>query len=402
MRIVVLASEIPYPPTFGGARLRQYEILSRIAKHHEVTVLCFLETPEDRDFVAGLEARVGPVHAMLRPPRIKGRKPFIYFQQPFQRKMYHEKMARLLAAQLSGGHVDVAHVTSGTMAVYANMFRGVPTLLDATDSISLSLWSRWRNGTMWKRRISALWWWNIIRRYESEWYPRFTRCTAVAEADAAAIQALCPRLPVAVVRNGVDTAYFSPNGNDTGQDDNALVFTGTMDFLPNIDAVAYFVRDILPIIRRSQPETTFSIVGRVPTEEVRELGLQAGVTVTGFVADLRPIVRNAAVYVCPMRQGTGMKNKLLEAMAMGSAIVTTSCGARGINVADGQEWLVRDRPQEFADAVLELMQDSARRRALGEAARQRVLREYGWEEAARLMVAQYELARDRSVNGVEL
>jgi glycosyltransferase involved in cell wall biosynthesis len=162
-----------------------------------------------------------------------------------------------------------------------------------------------------------------------------------------------------------------------------------MDFKPNEDAVKWFVKDILPLIRRQRPDATFQIIGRNPTDAVRQLAEVHGVEVTGFVEDFRPLVARASVYVCPLRAGSGMKNKTLEAMAMGKAIVTTAEGASGIGGNDGIEYALADSAEAFAARVCQLMSSPAERARLGTAARSLAAARYSWERTGALFEAAY-------------
>jgi glycosyltransferase involved in cell wall biosynthesis len=186
--------------------------------------------------------------------------------------------------------------------------------------------------------------------------------------------------PIQVVATGVDTGFFSPGPVDRAS--RALVFTGSMDWLPNEDAMLYFCREILPAIRRREPDVTLSIVGRAPTPAVRNLAAEHGVTVTGRVDDVRPFMHDAAVYVVPLRIGGGTRLKIFEAMAMGKAVVSTTVGAEGLPVRDGEHVLLADDPPSFADAVIRLLHDVECRQRLARAARQLVTDQYDWAAVA--------------------
>ena len=182
--------------------------------------------------------------------------------------------------------------------------------------------------------------------------------------------------------NGVDPAYWSrdavtPEIELAGGE--SVVFDGTMDFRPNVDAVLWFVNEVWPTIHAERPNARFYIVGRKPVPEVAALNETPGVAVTGAVEDTRTWVAGATVYVVPMRMGGGVRLKVLQAMAMGCALVSTSMGAEGIDVRPGKDMLMSFSPQGFAQAVLLLLSDSRRRRALGASARELVTTHYAWE-----------------------
>jgi sugar transferase (PEP-CTERM/EpsH1 system associated) len=220
-------------------------------------------------------------------------------------------------------------------------------------------------------------------RYEGRTLERFDGVLAVSDADRATFLRLygdgVPR-PVQVVPTGVDTGYFAPEASPA--DSRTLVFTGSMDWLPNEDAMVYFCREVLPLIRADEPAVTLSIVGRAPTPAVTKLAEDHGVTVTGRVDDVRPHMREAAVYVVPLRIGGGTRLKIFEAMAMGRAVVSTTVGAEGLPVTSGEHLVLADEPRTFARAAVRLLRDVGRRRALETAARAFVVERYDWSAVA--------------------
>jgi polysaccharide biosynthesis protein PslH len=224
-------------------------------------------------------------------------------------------------------------------------------------------------------------------RYEGRTLARFDGVLAVSEVDGQTFARLYPgavRQPVHVVQTGVDTDYFTPTASPRPQaPGRSLVFTGSMDWLPNEDAMQFFCRDVLPLVRAEAPDATLTIVGRAPTPAVKRLADDhAGVHVTGRVDDVRPFVRDAAVYIVPLRIGGGTRLKIFEAMAMGKAVVSTTVGAEGLPVVDGTHVVLADDPRAFADAIVGLMRDPARRATLESAARALVVERYDWSAVA--------------------
>ena len=203
---------------------------------------------------------------------------------------------------------------------------------------------------------------------------------AVSEADKAALQQLVPGLDVTVVPNAVDMEYYSSADiRPAPLSSHSLVFTGKMDFRPNVDAVLWFCREVLPLVRSKMPDVRFYIVGRSPHRRVLRLADAPAVTVTGYVDDVRSYIAGACVYVAPLRIGGGTRLKVLEAMAMSKPIVSTSLGCEGFEgLVPGRELLLADAPQEFAQQVIELLDDASRRKRLGRAARRFVEQRYDW------------------------
>jgi glycosyltransferase involved in cell wall biosynthesis len=215
----------------------------------------------------------------------------------------------------------------------------------------------------------------------------------VSEADEASFRRFCPQANTQTIANGVDLEFFTPAAIESSEQATStstststaappqLIFEGVMSFGPNVDAARYFCADILPAILHAAPETRFSIVGRDPLPEVQAL-VGPQVEVTGFVTDIRPYLQSSAVFVCPMRMGAGIKNKILQAWAMGMAVVSTPEGAMGLPAIDGENILLRSEPADFAQAALELMQTPNLRERLGRAGRARVEKEFSWASKA--------------------
>jgi glycosyltransferase involved in cell wall biosynthesis len=187
---------------------------------------------------------------------------------------------------------------------------------------------------------------------------------------------------VSDVPTGVDTSYFAPNKTAI-KDEFGLVFTGSMDWLPNEDGIRWFVDEILPIIRRSIPDVSLTVVGRDPFPGLVELGRKdARITVTGRVPDVRPYMEKASAYIVPIRIGGGTRLKIYEALAMELPMVSTSVGAEGLRLTDGVEILLRDNPDEFADAIVKLLRDKLLAQKISSCAAKTVRDRFGWKTAA--------------------
>lgn len=230
-----------------------------------------------------------------------------------------------------------------------------------------------------RRMLLAVESWKM-QRYEAWACARAQLTVAVSEADRTTLAANSPTARIGAVPTGVDTSYFTPNGASEGP--TSLVFTGSMDWYPNEDAIVHFIDTILPAIRREVPGVSLAVVGRNPTDRVKAAGAAAGVRVTGTVADVRPYMAEAAVYVVPLRIGGGTRLKIFEALAMGKAVVATTVGAEGLPVVPGEHFLQADSAAEFAQAVVALLKEPSRRHALGKAGRRLVEERYSWTQVA--------------------
>jgi glycosyltransferase involved in cell wall biosynthesis len=224
--------------------------------------------------------------------------------------------------------------------------------------------------------------WKRLRGYEKKACEAADRVVAVSETDAGVLRRLVPGLEPAVVPNGVDMAFCTAAvptlAEGMGPGDGDLVFTGKMDFRPNVDAVQWFAQDILPLVLREAPQTRFWVVGKDPHPRLERLAEDPAIVITGWVEDVRPYIGGASVYVIPLRMGGGTRLKVLEAMAMGKAIVSTTVGSEGFDVVHDQEMLIADAPGEFAAEVIALLSDPGRRQRLGSAGREFAAAGYDW------------------------
>jgi glycosyltransferase involved in cell wall biosynthesis len=233
--------------------------------------------------------------------------------------------------------------------------------------------------------------WQKLVSYERRICRMADRVVAVSEADRKALQMILPDLAVAVVPNGVDLEFYRPGIVPPLAEarTHTLVFTGKMDYRPNVDAVLWFADAVLPLILAQAPDTRFYVVGQQPHERLARLAERPGITLTGRVPDTRPYIAAAGVYIVPLRIGGGTRLKVLEAMAMGQAIVSTRLGCDGFDFTDGREVLFADEPAAFAEAVLDLFRDREQAAVLGQTARAFVETHYGWDAIVPRLEALY-------------
>jgi glycosyltransferase involved in cell wall biosynthesis len=229
--------------------------------------------------------------------------------------------------------------------------------------------------------------WRKLRRCEAAVCAAADLTITVSEEDRRTLTDVAPDARIASVPTGVDATYFAPGGRR--EVPYRLVFTGSMDWYPNRDAVLYFSNTILPRIRARIPEVSFTVVGRNPGSHLASLA-RLGVTVTGTVPDVRPHIDEAALYVVPLRAGGGTRLKIFEALAMGKAVVSTTIGAEGLGVTSNRDIVLADDPDTFAHAVVSLLQDAPARRRLGRAGRALVESAYTWRHTARTFAAHCE------------
>ncbi len=230
-----------------------------------------------------------------------------------------------------------------------------------------------------------------LKKFETKALKFFDRVIAVSENEKAALNLLLPEKAIAVIPNGIDLEEFKPPSEPGEELPYQLIFSGTMDFRPNVDAVLWFARKVWPQVRKAKPQATFIITGKRPSPAVEGLGKLPGIKVTGPVKDIRPYILQSAVFVLPMRMGGGVRLKLLEALALGKALVTTPFGADGVPLTPGKEAIFANDPAAFAKEVIFLLDQPEVRKKLGEAGRDFVEKNYGWKMISPLLEAVLEV-----------
>lgn len=392
--ILILAPAVPYPP-HDGARLIVYNLIRHLAADHEITLVCFLEDDRPPADIAHVESLGCRVETVPWSPRWGGsirRALDLIGSTPVWVRPYVSSQMRNRLCQLAeGNHYDVVHVDTVLMAPYGRVLSHLPRVIAPHDAVSLLLEQSYRKVDGLGRKLLTWAMWRQMQRYEARIYPEYDACYVVSEEDADALRALAPHLNVHCVPNGVDNAYYRPLGAEP--DYPSVVFSGVMNYSPNQEAVLHFYHHILPHIRREIPDVRFYVVGRDPHPTIQALAADDKITVTGTVADLRPYLDKATVYVCPVRIGGGMKNKLLEALAMGKAVVATSASCQGVEAVHRRDLIIADAPEEFAEWTIRLLQDTEIRQRLEQRGRQLVLERYRWARTAVEVEALYEEAQ---------
>jgi polysaccharide biosynthesis protein PslH len=375
------------PPDIGG-KIRSFSILKELAKTHEVTLFTFYAAHPD-DVHSGLNGMFDQVVNMSLPIATnRGLGEMANFAKNIFSSLPHtvskycrpEVKARMREL-LASNRYDVI-ICDFVVAAAAIPWEVACPKVIFTHNVEALIWKRHfevSGNPLWKM---ASWGeYQKMIRFEKHFLNKAEHVLTVSEADKDFFSDFIDRRKMTVISTGVDTEYFRP-GSATEQP-NSLVFTGSMDWMPNEDGVLYFLRSVLPLIRREIPQLSFTIVGRKPSEKLRTAAAaEPGVQVTGTVDDIRPYVEEGSVYVVPLRIGSGTRLKIFEAMAMGKAIVSTTLGAEGLPISDGQDILIANSPEEFSAKVCMLLGDPHERRRLGSAARQLVEQHYSWSSVA--------------------
>lgn len=389
-RILALTSRLPYPPR-EGHQLRSWHVLRALAAVHEVTLLSVLrddDRPDEcaplRDMLARLE--FFPLRAQGRSLAgallrgTLGRRPFVV-------QKYASAALRARIAELAGA-ADLIHVDMLPLLANVPQELGLPLVLNAHNVEHQLLRQRASIEAHWARRLFLRAQVGKLERFERDACRAATHVLACSPDDAAQLSALAPATPVSVVANGVDVQHCRP-APAPATHPAQLIFVGQMGWFPNRDGVRWFLDEVLPRILARRADARFVLIGKSQGLRVPP-AVQAHVQLAGFVDDFSAQMHAAAVYVVPLRSGSGTRLKVLEAMAFGKAIVSTRVGAEGIELQDGREVLFADTAEEFAAAVLRLIEDPAYAHQLGDAARAQALARYDWNAIGRGIVALYE------------
>ncbi len=404
MNVLFLSQIVPYPP-HGGVLQRGYHLVRELGRRASVHLLAFLHPDELRTEARIEESRAAlgefcerieyfPLWAKASPAHKAAALAASAFSPlPFS-VIAHRSAAfeRRVAEALRTAPYDVVHVDTVALSQFVDLERrAVPSVLTHHNIESMLME---RRASVERRPLARQYLQREttkLRSYEARMSPQYDVNIVVSPDDGQTLAARVPGVRTAVVPNGVNVEYFTP---DPTQETPALIYTGGMNMFANRDAVTYFLDEIWPLIRKRVPDTRFFAVGQDPPKELKAYAERdPNVVVTGFVDDIRPYVRKAAVYVVPLRVGGGTRLKVLDAMAMGKAIVSTSIGCEGIAVKPGEHLMTADSPETFAQATVTLLGDRARRHALGRAARDLVERRYAWSVVGDQLLEAYDTAR---------
>jgi len=376
-------------PLNTGGRLRSFHIVSELCRRHRVTLLTTHGPADDPAGLAAALPRCEAVQSFPTRTAKHGSARFVTallrsWLSPLPVDLWKSRVAALQCEAnrlTAAGEIDLCVADFLAAAPNVPMGGAVPTIL-FTHNVEHMIWKRLSEteGHPLRRALLEVEW-RKMRRYEGMACGAADLTLAVSEVDRTMLAALEPQSCVRTIPTGVDVDYWSPDGR--AEHPAHLVFTGSMDWYPNEDAVLYFLNAILPRIRRDVPDVSLAVVGRNPTPRLRTVGAQAGVRVTGTVDDVRPHVANAAVCVVPLRVGGGTRLKIFEALSMGKAVVSTSIGAEGLPVESGEHAVIVDDPADFAREVVRLLRRPDERQRLGSAGRRLVEERYSWREVAR-------------------
>lgn len=407
MRLLFLTPQLPYPP-HQGTTLRNFNILSQLAPRHEIHLLTLGAPDELNDSPLNeLCARIEIAPSPVRTTAQRAFETFFHPQPDMARRLHSPALSAKLAALLNENRYDVAQIEGIEMA---SAWLDAANTLPARRPSTVVFDDHNAEWTLQKtaydtdranpgRLHAALYSWiqfNKLKRFERTVCLASDAVVAVSPQDADAIASLDPRIKPVVIPNGVDCELYVPSFEGVCAKPHAelsVVFTGKMDFRPNVDACLWFANEVLPLLRAAVPLAHVSFVGQKPSPAVLALRERPGVEVTGFVPDTRPYIADAAVFAVPLRMGSGTRLKVLEAMAMGKAIVSTTFGVSGIESTNGHDVIIADDARAFADAIAALLRHPDRARELGANARKLAEEKYDWRKLVPRFQALYSIGQ---------
>jgi glycosyltransferase involved in cell wall biosynthesis len=376
--------------------MRVYQLARQMATRHQVTLLSYVAERE-RAGLASLreEMRVEAVYRDRTSVRAKrvGQALSLASRRPFScRAVYSREMQGAIRELCSREPFDVIQLGSSLFCAFA--FPDGPRIVLDEHNIEYEVFERMcaSERSAWRRTFNRVEH-ARFRRFEQTWWSHVNGCVVTSDREVPLVQAHAPSTPVAAVPNGVDLEYFRPVGDEV--EPRTLVFNGILTYRPNLDAAYHLVDEIWPLVLSRVPDARLTIVGRAEHSDLRRLG-RHGVDATGEVLDIRPYLRRAAVVVVPIRMGGGTRLKVLEGLAMGKAMVSTSIGCEGISVRDREHLLIADGAQAFASSIIELFESPNFGLALGAAGRSLIETDYSWQLAGERLDLLYERVAGRA------
>lgn len=388
--LLFLVHRLPYPPNKGD-KVRSFNVLKHLTRHHRVFLGTFLDDPADEIHIEAVRKICPDTFVARLNPLVGKLKSLAGFltNEALGLRFYRDSALQTWVDEVRANHaIDATVIFSSVMAQYvSNADRAAgPVLLDFVD-VDSAKWRQYASKHAW-----PLSW---IYRREADRLLTFERAAAlratcsffVTDMEKALFLRLAPECTgvVETLCNGVDAEYYAPDDRrqssfssvGTTGASTPVVFTGAMDYWPNIDAVTWFVQEILPALRQARPQIVFFIVGRNPAPAVNALAGK-DVVVTGTVEDVRPYLQHAAVVVAPLRVARGIQNKVLEAMAMARPVVASTSCAEAVDARVGQELLAAETAQDFVREIDSLLADADKAARIGQSGRQRVVNHYSW------------------------
>lgn len=409
MNLLWISHNVPYPP-IGGVLQRNYNLIKQCSEKWSVYLLALNQKaliPDEKqlyDSKKELESICDEVEVFDIPSdeskllwcllvvyNLFGRKPYS------SRRYFSSQMFCRIKEIIQAEKIDVVHFDTIGLAPYKKAVHGIPAALNHHNIESHMMRRRSQN----ERNLFKKFYFYLeslkLSNYEKKMCPKFNLNITVSDLDKDRLSSMVPNIPIDVIANGVDLDYFKPQRSDSTE--KSIIFVGGMKWYPNRDAMLYFFHQIWPLLRKRMPDIHFNLLGKNPPVEIINMSKSdSNIHIFGFVQDMRPIAERSTLFVCPMRDGGGTRLKILDALAMGKAIVSTSMAIEGISLTDGKDVILADSPSDFVDKIVALMADQNLREEIEKKARRFAERYYDWDRIGAKLSGIYEhMQRHRSV-----
>lgn len=406
MNILIISPYLPYPPD-DGVRIRLFNLIKRISRKHNVALLSFIDSVDQTRHVPFLSkycclVETVVTHRHARWSKFSSLIYALYSGVPLESRLAFDKeMADKMHTLLEALHFDIVHVDGIFMAGYLKEIpqaSNIKKVVTVIDILSIKFRRMFKIEKKLFTRIRLLIDWLIMRKWEVRVLSEIDKGITVSSLDKQSLQRVDPRLDISVIDNGVDVEQYNPLLPN--REKKNILFLGIMGYQPNHDAALFFCTKILPLVKKKIANCKFFIVGKGPKQPILDLSDDEHVIVTGYVDDIRSFYQSSDISVVPLRAGGGSRLKILEAMALGRPVVSTSIGCEGLEVIAGQHLLVADDPEDFAKKTVQLLTDEALYDHLVREARKLVETQYSWDSVAENLVNVYSALEHSSDNNV--
>jgi len=390
MKILQISTKKPYPPIDGG-RIVSYNTIKYLAmRGHSITLVSIVDKkekiPELKKICKWIPIQKNTFTSIL------GLLSNLFLKTPYTiSKYYSKKVKDTIRKILSKENFDIVHIDHLHMAYCGEFIQrefGLPIVLrehNVETTIMKRFYKNQKNPII---KFYAYLQWKKLYKYETKICEIFDKCLMITEEDKKKIEDMNSKVKTFIIPAGVDVSYFYPL--KTEEEPYSLIFVGSMKWLPNIDAVLWFCNEFWSKLKKVFPEVKLYVVGQKPSKEITELGKKdKDIIITGFVKDIRPYVAKSSLYIVPLRIGGGMRLKILEAMAMGKPVISTSIGAEGIEAVDEKDIIIADDVERFVEKIIELLKDKNYRRKIAQNGEKLVKEKYRWESIVKKLEKEY-------------
>lgn len=403
MKILLVTQLLPYPPK-GGSPQRVYNLLKECAKTNDIDMLAFYRKSHQRS-PAEIDEAITSLKQFCKKIEIfkipADQNKILWYLLlffnlfstiPYSVWLYKSrKMKEAIRLYIENSSYDIVEFGEIGLAGYAGMASETTRILVHQNVESGLLYRRMKYSKNWLAKLYLFLQSVKLRNYERSAGSIFDFHIAVSEADKKTLLEILPAARIAVIPNGVDTDYFK--ATDDKMEPNSLIYVGGMTWFPNYDAMLYFIKEILPLIRSEIPDIHLHCIGRQIDNRFHNMAAgNSALEIHGFVDDIRPLITKSAVFIVPLRIGGGTRLKIVDAMSMGKAIVSTSVGCEGLRIEDGKDIMIANSPRDFTDKVIEILRNPPLQENLMKHARHTAREIYSWQIIAPMLIKAYEEA----------